>query len=133
MIAKAEHKIVLVDNYVDVGTLNILSKKKAGVDVIIYTMKQTRLSENDVQNFNLQYPTLVLRYTGVFHDRFLILDDKNAYHIGASLKDAGKKCFAVSLIEDKHMVQDIIARLEIEADESEVGHSGDDSIKRNPG
>ena len=56
-------------------------------------------------------------YTKVFHDRFLILDKKNVYHIGASLKDAGKKCFGISLIEDAGIVRDILHRLEIETEE----------------
>ena len=88
---KAEKSIVLIDNYVDVGTLNILAKKKDGVDVTIYTVRRTRLAGQDIANFNSQYPTLTVKYTGVFHDRFLIVDETTAYHIGASLKDAGKK------------------------------------------
>lgn len=69
-----------------------------------------------VNNFNSQYPLLEVRYTKVFHDRFLILDKKNVYHIGASLKDAGKKCFGISLIEDDGIVRDILQRLEIETE-----------------
>jgi hypothetical protein len=117
LVLKAEKKIVLVDNYVDMGTLNILAKKKTGVEAIVYTVRRTRLSETDVNNFNQQYPTLEVRYTGVFHDRFLILDDVSAYHIGASLKDAGKKCFGISLIEDRRIVNDILERLKLESEE----------------
>ena len=117
-ISGAEKNVVLVDNYVDVGTLNILAKKKAGVDVTIYTVKKTRLSEKDVETFNQQYPKLEVQYTGVFHDRFLIIDDTKAYHIGASLKDAGKKCFAISLLNDEGVVYDILQRLDIEAGEN---------------
>jgi hypothetical protein len=108
---------VLVDNYVDVDTLNILSKKKTDVEAIVYTVRRTRLSETDANNFNQQYPTLKVKYTGVFHDRFLILDAVCAYHIGASLKDAGKKCFGISLIEDTRIVNDILERLRLEAEE----------------
>ena len=117
-ISGAEKNIVLVDNYVDVNTLNILAKKKAGVDVTIYTVKKTRLSEKDVETFNQQYPKLEVQYTGVFHDRFLIIDETKAYHIGASLKDAGKKCFAISLLNDEGVVYDILQRLDIEAEEN---------------
>lgn len=117
-ISGAEKKITLVDNYVDVGTLNILAKKKAGVDVTIYTVKKTRLSERDIETFNQQYPKLEVQYTGVFHDRFLIIDDTKAYHIGASLKDAGKKCFAISLLNDEGVVYDILQRLDIETEEN---------------
>ena len=117
-ISGAEKNIVLVDNYVDVNTLNILAKKKAGVDVTIYTVKKTRLSEKDVETFNQQYPKLEVQYTGVFHARFLIIDETKAYHIGASLKDAGKKCFAISLLNDEGVITDILQRLDIEAEEN---------------
>lgn len=110
LVSKAEKKLVLVDNYVDVGTLNILVKKKIDVEVTVYTTRKTRLSEEDVNIFNQQYPTLNVKYTGVFHDRFLIIDDTCAYHIGASIKDAGKKCFGISMIEDTRIVADILER-----------------------
>ena len=98
LIQKAEKEIVLIDGYVDIGTLNLLTKKNENVTVVMYTLKRTKLSQEDVNNFNSQYPLLEVRYTKVYHDRFLILDKKNVYHIGASLKDAGKKCFGISLI-----------------------------------
>jgi hypothetical protein len=117
LVSKADNKLVLVDNYVDVGTLNILAKKKPGVEVTVYTVKKTKLSANDVSNFNQQYPVLNIKYTGVFHDRFLIIDDKFAYHIGASMKDAGKKCFGINLIENVKIVADILERLNLESEE----------------
>ncbi len=95
LVSRAEKKLVLVDNYVDVGTLNILAKKKPDVEAIVYTARKTRLSETDVNNFNQQYPTLEVKYTGVFHDRFLMIDDTYAYHIGASLKDAGRNALVL--------------------------------------
>lgn len=70
----------------------------------------------DVDNFNAQYPALKVEYTGTFHDRFLILDRKTAYHIGASLKDAGKKTFGITLINDKGITKDILQRLELETE-----------------
>lgn len=119
LVSKAEKKLALVDNYVDVGTLNILAKKKSDVEVVVYTVRRTRLSEADVNNFNQQYPKLEVKYTGVFHDRFLIIDDTCAYHIGASIKDAGKKCFGISLIEDTRIVKDILERLNLESEEAD--------------
>ena len=118
LVGKAEKSIVLIDNYVDVVTLNILAKKKDGVDVTIYTVRRTRLASQDIVNFNSQYPTLTVNYTGVFHDRFLIIDEETAYHIGASIKDAGKKCFGISRIEDVGIISDILRRLEIETEEA---------------
>lgn len=117
LIQKAEIEITLIDGYVDVGTLNLLSKKKSDVAVTIYTQKQTKLTKADVKNFNAQYPTLKIKYTKVFHDGFLILDQATAYHVGASLKDAGKKCFGINLIQDAGIIKDILQRLELEAEE----------------
>ncbi len=117
LIQKAEKEITLIDGYVDVGTLNLLSKKKENVSVTIYTHERTRLSQTDVGNFNAQYPALEVKYTRAFHDRFLILDRATAYHVGASLKDAGKKCFGINLIQDAGIIRDIMQRLELEAEE----------------
>ena len=100
LIQKAEQEIILIDGYVDVSTLNLLAKKNAGVSVTIYTFTKTKLTAQDVATFNAQYPQLEVKHTNIFHDRFLILDGKTVYHIGASLKDAGKKCFAVSEMKD---------------------------------
>lgn len=120
LVAKANTKLILVDNYVDIGTLNILAKKKMDVEVVVYTLKGTRLTETDISNFNKQYQSLEIKYTDVFHDRFLIIDDRYAYHIGASIKDAGKKCFGINLIEDERIIKDILERLDLET-ENEKG------------
>ena len=100
MIQKAEQDIILIDGYVDVSTLNLLAKKQSGVAVTVYTFTKTKLTAQDVAAFNAQYPQLEVKHTNIFHDRFLILDCKTVYHIGASLKDAGKKCFGISLMKD---------------------------------
>ena len=100
IIQKVEKEIVLIDNYVDINVLQWLSKKRANVKVTIYTKAQTPLSAYDVRQFNKQYPKLEVRHTENMHDRFLIIDGQQLYHIGASLKDLGKKCFAFSLMED---------------------------------
>lgn len=111
LIQKAEKEILLIDGYVDINTLNLLCKKKEDVSVTIYTRQQTRLSDLDVDQFNAQYPTLDVKYTSVFHDRFLIIDENMVYHIGASLKDAGKKVFGLTRINDEVISNDILRRL----------------------
>jgi len=111
LIQKAKKKILLVDGYVDIKTLNLLAKKKKGVDVTIYTHPKTSLSQTDISNFNSQYPKLNVKKTAIFHDRFLIIDDHNVYHIGASIKDAGGKCFGITLIQDQQIASDLISRL----------------------
>lgn len=108
IIGRAKTNIVLIDGYIDVVTLNILAKKQAGVDVLAYTLPNARITVQDVSKFNAQYPTLTVKETTVFHDRFLILDGGEGYHIGASLKDAGKKCFGITKIEDIDYVNAII-------------------------
>ena len=110
LIQKAEQEIILIDGYVDVGTLNVLAKKQPGVAVTIYTFSKTKLTAQDVAAFNAQYPKLEVKHTNIFHDRFLILDGKTVYHIGASLKDAGKKCFAVLLLKDAK--QELLRKLQ---------------------
>ena len=111
IIQKAQKEIILIDSYVDIDTLNILAKKNAGVDVKIYTYASAQLTNRDAANFNAQYPILTVKRTQVFHDRFIILDGKTAYHIGASIKDAGKKCFGISLINDSGLVAELLKRL----------------------
>ena len=111
LIKKAKSEIILIDNYVDVGTLNILAKKGKNVDVQIYTLKRAKLTTADINKFNSQYPTLTVKNINTFHDRFLILDKKEAYLIGASLKDAGNKCFGISLIRDNVHIKDILSKL----------------------
>ena len=98
-IAKAKKEIILIDGYVDLSVLERLAKKKKGINVTIYTDPKTKLTAQDIQKFNAQYPILTLKHTSKMHDRFLIVDGKTLYHIGASLKDLGKKCFAFELLE----------------------------------
>jgi len=111
IIRKAGKNIRLVDNYVDISTLNILSKKNPGVSVTVYTNPKTHLTEKDVETFNGQYPELTVKHTDAFHDRFLVLDDLEAYIIGASLKDAGKKCFGLIAIDDSTFKKDLVDKL----------------------
>ena len=69
------------------------------------------LSQTDIKNFNAHYQKLEVKMTNAFHDRFMVLDDKTVYHIGASIKDAGKKCFGITLIQDDTMANDLITGL----------------------
>lgn len=112
LISQAKKSIILIDGYVNTGTLDLLSKKAANIPTTIYTFKRgNKLTTSEIQKFNTQYPTIDIQIDESFHDRFLILDDSICYHIGASLKDAGKKSFALSLIEDPKMVTDLLNRL----------------------
>ena len=111
LIKKAQKEIILIDNYVDIDTLNILSKKNDKVHVLILTKTDTKLNKQDIVKYNKQYPKLEVKYTDKFHDRFLILDKKYIYHIGASIKDLGKKCFGITLIRYDSIIEDILSKI----------------------
>ncbi len=107
----AKTEIILIDNYVDTETLNILSKRKDKIKIKIYTSKKTKLNKTEINKFNAQYKNLSVYYIENFHDRFLILDKNLCYHIGASIKDLGKKSFGINKIEDEKNIKDILNRL----------------------
>ena len=109
-IQSAEQEIILIDNYIDISVLERFSKKQKDVKVTIYTDPKTKLSEQDIQKFNEQYSQLIIEHTSKTHDRFLIIDSKILYHIGASLKDLGKKCFAFEIM-DSAWIKEILKNL----------------------
>ena len=123
LVQKAQFEIILVDSYVDVNTLNILAKKQPDTTVVVYTLDNARLSDGDIALFNAQYPELIARRTKAFHDRFLILDRSMAYHLGASVKDAGKRSFAINKLEDETLVESLLQRLAIIDESSENTNS----------
>ena len=113
LIKSATKRIVLVDNYVDYSVLTMLDKREPGVDATIYTQKAGDQLKLDIAKHNSQYSHIPVRIFKMSHDRFLIIDDK-VYHIGASIKDLGKKWFAVSLMEAQD-TNAIICRLKADS------------------
>ena len=106
LVARAKRSLLLIDNWATPETLDLFAKKRKGVNVTIITTEHYKkgvpkhlISQADVKTFNAQYPKLAVRYNETFHDRFLIIDDKELYLIGASLKDLGKKCFAFTKLD----------------------------------
>lgn len=99
LIRSAKKSIVLIDNYIDDSVFTLFSKRKKGVTVDLYTKTITKQLELDLKKHNEQYPAIAVHRFDNAHDRFLILDDVQLYHIGASLKDLGKKWFAFSKME----------------------------------
>jgi hypothetical protein len=99
LIRKANKSILLIDNYIDETILDLFSKKKKNVTVTIFTNRITKVMLLDVKKFNTQYPTVEIKQFTKAHDRFLIMDEKDVYHFGASLKDLGKKWFAFSKMD----------------------------------
>ncbi len=99
-ILSAKKSIFLIDSWVDVVTLELLAKKTKGVTVeIITSHRGNRISASDIAKFNAQHGGLSVRLSKNFHDRFLIIDDKTLYLVGASLKDLGSKCFAFAKLD----------------------------------
>ncbi len=107
IIKQAEHKILIIDNYIDDSILKILSKKNKNVETVVLTSPNCNLNRLDINKFNKQYPVLKVARTNKFHDRFIVIDNKQLFHVGASLKDLGKKCFAISKIEDMEYIEKI--------------------------
>ncbi len=99
LIRKAKKSLVLIDNYVDDSVLTLLSKRANKVSATIYTKSVSKKLALDIKNHNAQYPPVAIEIFTEAHDRFLIIDGKEIYHIGASLKDLGKKWFAFSRFE----------------------------------
>ncbi len=110
LIKRANKSIILIDNYIDDSVLTLLSKRDADISCVIYTKTITKQLKLDLEKHNLQYPKIKIKKFENSHDRFLILDNKEVYHIGASLKDLGKKWFAFSKFDIKAL--DIVSKLE---------------------
>ena len=107
LIQSAKRSLILIDNWATAETLDLFAKKRKGVKVTIITSEHydkkhvphRKISPADITTFNAQYPCLAVRYNEAFHDRFLIVDDKELYLIGASLKDLGRKCFGFTKMD----------------------------------
>jgi len=108
LIRSAKNSIVLIDNFVDDSTLLLFSKNQ-NIEVTIHTNTFTKALKLDLEKYNKQYKDISIKTNKKFHDRFLIIDNKEVYHIGASLKDLGKKTFAFSKMEDlaSHLLANI--------------------------
>ena len=100
LIGRAKKEIVLIDSWVGPGTLDMLAKKRKGVKVdVVSSLRGNKLAQSDVDKFNAQYGGLMVKTSLAFHDRFLIIDSKELYLIGASLNDLGRKCFGFTKMD----------------------------------
>ena len=107
IIKKANKKILIIDNYIDDSVLKMLTKKRKNVEAVILTSDKSNIQKIDIQKFNKEYPILKVAKTNKFHDRFIIIDNTEMYHLGASIKDLGKKCFGINKIEDIDIIEKI--------------------------
>ena len=99
LLVKAKSSIILIDPYADAKALDYIKNKKDGVNVYLYTSKKSNLSKAEVDAFNQQYGKLIININDVFHDRFIILDNKEIFHLGTSLNFVGKKAFAITKMD----------------------------------
>jgi len=105
LIKSAKESLILIDNYVDESVFMLLAKRTPGVEAVVFTSHNTKSLQHDLAKHNQQYPPIEMRNFTKAHDRFLIIDNAVVYHIGASLKDLGKKWFAFSKIDfDVHVL-----------------------------
>ena len=109
LIKSATQSIVLIDNYIDESVLTLLSKRNIGVSASIYTKEINKALQLDLKKHNAQYPSIEIKTFANSHDRFLIIDHKELYHIGASLKDLGKKWFAFSRMDS--LINELLKRI----------------------
>ncbi len=110
LFRKAQESIIIIDNYIDESVLLMLGKRQKGVEVVIYSSTLTNETKLDLKKYRSQYSDIKINQFSKSHDRFIIIDRKTIYHLGASLKDLGKKWFAFSILNFE--VQDIINKLE---------------------
>lgn len=108
IIKRAKKKILIIDNYIDDSILKMLIKKNKNVEVVILTSNKSNINNLDIKKFNKEYPILKVAKTDKFHDRFVIIDNIEMYHLGASIKDLGKKCFGINKIEDTRIINSIL-------------------------
>ena len=110
LIREAKDSVILIDNYIDESVLLLLSKRQKGVKAVVYSSALTKEIKLDLKKYNSQYPDIKINQFNKSHDRFLIIDRKTVYHLGASLKDLGKKWFAFSILNFE--VQEILKKLD---------------------
>lgn len=109
LIKQSQESLILIDNYVDETVLLLLTKRKKNVHVIIYTKQISKQFQLDLKKHNEQYPAIEVKILAESHDRFLIIDHRELYHIGASLKNLGKKWFAFSKMNS--LTNEVLAKL----------------------
>ena len=106
IIDTSKKNIIVIDNYVSKELLDILSKTNKMI-----TIYSKNIDNNLISKYNSQYSNVTFKIDNRFHDRFIIIDERDLYHCGASFKDLGKKCFAINMIKDEKMIKELLSRL----------------------
>jgi hypothetical protein len=111
LVKSAQNELIIIDNYVDESVLVLLSKRNRAVEATIYTKTICKQLQLDLKQHNSQYPPIIVKQFKASHDRFLIIDHKDLYHIGASLKDLGKQWFGFSRMSSE-LLSEVLAKLQ---------------------
>ena len=111
IIKSANKSIIIIDNYIDYSILKYLSKKKKDVRILLITSNKSKLDQFDIEKYNAQYNLLSVKYTNIFHDRFIIIDNKDLYHLGTSLNYIGSKVFAINKIDDDVILSSLLNKI----------------------
>lgn len=109
ILMKARKSIIIVDSYADKYVLDMISKVK--LNVILVISSKSRLSNLDIDKYNYEYSNLIIKYNDLFHDRFIILDNNIMYHLGTSLNNAGTKVFAINKLEDENIINLVLSKI----------------------
>ena len=112
IIETAKESLILLDPYVDILTLDFFKNKKIDISLLLITSSKARIQDNEINDFQAQYGEVTKRVDDRYHDRYLIIDRKMIYHLGASVNYLGKKLSQISLIEDEDVKETILSRLE---------------------
>ena len=107
----AAESVILIDPYADAKALDYLSSKREKASVLLVASSRAKLTQEDVRAFNLQYGGLAVSHDDSFHDRFILIDQRVLYHLGASLNYAGRKTFAIARLQDERLIQGVLARI----------------------
>lgn len=111
IIKSADKSIIIIDNFIDYSILMYLSKKKKEVSVTLLTSNKSKLNQFDVEKYNAQYNFLSVKYANIFHDRFIIIDNKDLYHLGTSLNYIESKIFAINKINDDVILNSLLNKI----------------------
>ena len=109
LMIDAKQELIIIDNYADKTVLDMVRRLK--VDVILITKEKSLISKNDIDKYNKQYNNLTIKYDNTFHDRYLIIDKKIVYHLGASINYAGSKTFSVNKIEEEDIIKLLVNKV----------------------
>lgn len=108
---EAKNKLVVIDNYADKSFLDMISKIK--VKVILIVKSNSLLNELDIKKYNKQYNNLTVIYNDAFHDRYIIIDDCKVFHLGASINHGGSKTFSINLLSDESIIKLLVDKVDL--------------------